>query len=175
VYAPVGSLSSLNPPLFALLTLFLGPVLILWAGRIGILAVLGASLVGWILGAPSILQACLLVAPASYFLAMCGAPGRHPARGIALWSALCCLPLWAPSSPFLWRLWPGLGLGSSAWEPLARGWLYEAWGSGESLPSPSFQAILLSYFGLGLVLRGVVALCPILESPGDPIPSHDET
>jgi hypothetical protein len=165
----------LNPPLFALLTLFLGPILILLTGRIGILTVLVTILIGWAFGAPSMLQAGLLVAPACYFLAMCGALGRRPAPGIALWSALCCLPLWAPSSPFLWRLWPGLGLGSSDWEPLARGWLYEAWGSGETLPSPSFQAILLSYLGLGLVLRGVVALCPILESPGDTIPSHDET
>lgn len=175
MYAPVGSLSSLNPPLFALLTLFLGPILILWAGRIGMVAVLAAVLVGLIADAPGILSATLLIVPASYFLALCGAPGRNPARGIALWCGLCCLPLWAPPSPWIWRLWPGLGLRSAAWEPLAQGWLYETWGSGESLPSPSFPAILLSYLTLGLGLRCLVPLCPILGSPGASIPSHDET
>lgn len=161
----------MNPPLFAAAILFLGPILVLLAGRYGLLAVSLAAVAGLFLGHIYCVRAWALVFAASFGLAMLGLADRNQGRGIAAWVGLCTIPLWAPATAFWWRLWPGLGLQGTKWDALSQGWLYRTWGSGEPMPAPSFAWILVCYLAVAALLRCSVGLSPILKT-GEPSDTH---
>lgn len=165
----------MNPPLFAAAVLFLGPILVLLAGRYGLLLVSLAALCGLLLGHSYCVRAWAMVFVASFGLAMLGLADRNQGRGIAVWTALCTIPLWAPTTPFWWRLWPGLGLQGGHWDALSDGWLYRHWGSGAAMPAPSYAWILITYVVIAALLRCSVGLSPILKGRAPSTSSTNET
>lgn len=165
----------MNPPLFAAAVLFLGPILVLLLGRYGLLSVSLAAATGLFLGHDYCVRAWTMVFVASFGLAMLGLPDRNQGRGIALWACLCTIPLWAPTTPFWWRLWPGLGLRGGHWDALSDGWLYRHWGSGAPMPAPNFAWILMTYLLVAGLLRWSVALSPILKGRVPSTSSTNET
>ena len=154
----------MNPPLFATVLLFLGPIAVLVGGRIVLLVLCLTGLMGALGGASACIQATILACLASYFLTLLCGRGRNPAGGVLLWVGFCTLPLWAPEGAGLWKFWPGHGLSYEQWNPIAGGWFYQTWGSGSLLQAPSFTSILLSYillsvlFRFGLLLSGTISL-----------------
>ncbi|MGB0954278.1 MAG: hypothetical protein ACPG31_13740 [Planctomycetota bacterium] len=165
----------MNPPLFAAAVLFFGPILVLLAGRYGLLLVSLSALTGLLLGNSYCVRAWAMVFVASFGLAMLGLGDRNQGRGIAVWAGLCTIPLWAPATPFWWRLWPGLGLQGGHWDALSDGWLYRHWGSGAAMPAPSYAWILITYLVIAALLRCSVGLSPILKGRAPSTSSTNET
>lgn len=165
----------MNPPLFATLFLFLGPIAVLLGGRAVFLLLCALGVVGSLVGVAGLFQAVLLFLPVSYFLTLLGAPSGNQSRGVLLWSGLCCVPLWAPQASWLWRLWPGHALSGPTWNPIAGGWFYQSWGSSALLPTPSYLSILLSHLGLCLLLRCCLHLAGTIKPRVTALDQRDET
>lgn len=152
-----------NPPLGSLLLLFFAPIGVAFFGRWSLIPCLLLTFVlAWMEG-PVALAAGTLACLCASLLALLKGRGFPIAWGLALWAALCTLPLWGAAPPtasagtfpaWCWWFWPAAGLPVPEWDPLRSEPLYVSWGSVQAMPEVQwlwqaglfFLASVLLYF-----------------------------
>jgi hypothetical protein len=85
-------------------------------------------------------------------------------RAILVYSAFCTLPLWMPAA---WVYWPGHLLTNSEWQPAYNGWLYEAYGSADVLPTVEYWQPVSAFLALGILLFAYDKLRDIINRTSD--------